>query len=64
MKVLTNTSALVSEEKGPSMVSSFNALAPEEIGGKSKGKFKIKDERTREEIKTDRRKAKNNIKGK
>jgi len=62
IKVLSNTSALVSEERGPSMMTNFSSLAPEEVGGKSKGKFKMKEERTKEEIKSDRRKAKNNIK--
>jgi len=63
VKVLSNAAALVSEERGPSLMTNFSSLAPEEIGGKSKGTFKIKEERTVEEIKSDRRRAKNNIKG-
>ena len=63
VKVISNGSALVSEEKGPSLVSEYASLAPEEVGGKSKGQFKIKAERTTEEIKRDRRQIKQKIKG-
>ena len=63
VKVISNGSALVSEEKGPSLVSEYASLAPEEVGGKSKGQFKIKAERTAEEIKRDRRQIKQKIKG-
>ena len=61
--MISNGSALVSEEKGPSLVSEYASLAPEEVGGKSKGQFKIKAERTTEEIKRDRRQIKQKIKG-
>ena len=61
--MISNGSALVSEEKGPSLVSEYASLAPEEVGGKSKGQFKIKAERTAEEIKRDRRQIKQKIKG-
>ena len=61
--MISNGSALVSEEKGPSLVSEYASLAPEEVGGKSKGQFKIKSERTAEEIKRDRRQIKLKIKG-
>lgn len=64
VKVISNGSALVSEEKGPSLVSEYASLAPEEVGGKSKGQFKIKAERTTEEIKRDRRQIKQKIKAK
>jgi len=58
------TAALVSEEKGPSLVSQYQSLAPEEIGGRSKGAFKIKEERSAGEIKRDRRAIKQKIKAK
>ena len=58
-----STAALVSEEKGPSLVSQYQALAPEEVGGRSKGTFKLKEERTVAEIKRDRRAIKLKIKG-
>ena len=58
-----STAALVSEEKGPSLVSQYQALAPEEVGGRSKGTFKLKEERTVAEIKRDRRAIKQKIKG-
>ena len=58
-----STAALVSEEKGPSLVSQYQALAPEEVGGRSKGTFKLKEERTTAEIKRDRRAIKQKIKG-
>ena len=57
------TAALVSEEKGPSLVSQYQSLAPEEIGGRSKGTFKIKEERSDAEIRRDRRAIKQKIKG-
>ena len=45
------------------MVSQYQALAPEEVGGRSKGSFKVKEERTTAEIRRDRRAIKQKIKG-
>ena len=46
------------------MVSQYQALAPEEVGGRSKGAFKVKEERSTAEIRRDRRAIKQKIKGK
>ena len=62
IKVQSDAPALNSEERGLSLLSTFNSLAPEEVGGKSRGSFIDKSERSATDIKRDRRKAKAKIK--
>merc|ERR1712158_90381 len=62
IKVQSDAPALNSEERGLPLLSTFNSLAPEEVGGKSRGSFIDKSERSATDIKRDRRKAKAKIK--
>ena len=62
MKVLSDAPALNSEERGLSLLSTFNSLAPEEVAGKSRGSLIDKAERSATDIKRDRRKVKAKIK--
>lgn len=56
--------ALNSEERGPSLLSTFSTLAPEEVSGKSRGSLLDKSERSATDIKRDRRRVKAKIKAK
>jgi len=62
IKVTSDAPALTSEEKGPSLLSTYSSLAPEEVAGKSKGQFMSKEERSATDIKRDRRRVKAKIK--
>jgi len=62
VKVLSDAPALNSEERGLSLLSTFNSLAPEEVAGKSRGSLIDKAERSATDIKRDRRKVKAKIK--
>jgi len=62
IKVISDTPALRSEEIGPSLVSTYSSMAPEEIDGKARGAFMDKSERSATDIKRHRRKVKSKIK--
>ena len=62
IKVISDTPALRSEEIGPSLVSTYSSMAPEEIDGKARGVFMDKSERSATDIKRHRRKVKSKIK--
>jgi len=62
IKVISDTPALRSEEIGPSLVSTYSSMAPEEIDGKARGVFMDKSERSATDIKRHRRKVKSQIK--
>ena len=59
---MSDAPALNSEERGLSLLSTFNSLAPEEVAGKSRGSLIDKAERSATDIKRDRRKVKAKIK--
>lgn len=64
IKVTSDAPALNSEERGPSLLSTFSSLAPEEVSGKSRGSLMASIERSATDIKRERRRVKAKIKAK